>query len=136
MIVRLNTESNDKGVIDNSWLSPEVLYHVIGITTDANNKPSYNVVFWRNSGIADLISASEKEVVVVSSIQPSNWTLWREGNSWGLSPASMQNEQFMDRFVDGEPVTITQFLKEMKVIQQEDPLPSQYLPLSLAQTTP
>jgi hypothetical protein len=89
---------------------------------ERNGKRSFSIVSrhleeeWPQMGIH-----SEDCFEIVSDKQPSNWRLWDNGHARGMSPATWQEDNFIERFFDHDPSVYPIYISERDAIQREDP---------------
>jgi len=116
----LNSDGQD--VEYSPWLTMGKIYHVMTFFVNEEGKKNYGIISSHPRGEwPQLINNQEECFEVISPLIPSNWQKWRLDNTWGMSPAAWQEDNFYEKFYDHDASVYPLFERERDIILREDP---------------
>ena len=104
------------------WLEIGKSYFVVSIFINENGEKSFGIIpTERPIDFNTLSSHSSKCFDILSTSTPSSWKPWIVSNSSiGISPKSWQEQDFMDRLLDGDNLALNLFKKECEAMIAEE----------------
>ena len=104
------------------WLEIGKSYIVVSIFINEHGEKAFGIIpTGRPIDINILSSHSSKCFDILSTTIPSSWSPWIVSNSSiGISPKSWQEQDFMDRLLDGDNLALNLFKKECEAMIAEE----------------
>ena len=104
------------------WLEIGKSYIVVSIFINEHGEKAFGIIpTGRPIDINILSSHSSKCFDILSTTIPSSWSPWIASNSsTGISPKSWQEQDFMDRLLDGDNLALDLFKKECEAMIAEE----------------